>query len=108
MNNLLWMLAGIGLIVAGYPLMTRRVPPNYWYGFRVPKTLREPYIWYEANHVAGRDLSLAGLAVLLTATLAALTAWLLPAWVIWFLTYGVFMVALFLVVVDSFWALSKL
>jgi hypothetical protein len=45
MENLLWLFAGIGLIAAGYPLMIRRVPPNYWYGFRVPKTLRDPYVW---------------------------------------------------------------
>lgn len=108
MGNLLWLLAGIGLIVAGYPLMTRRIPPNYWYGFRVPKTLRDPYVWYEANHVAGRDLILAGVAVLLAAIFTMLTAWLLPVWITGHLTYGVFMVMMLLVVVDSFWVLSKL
>lgn len=108
MENLLWLLAGIGLIVAGYPLMIRRVPPNHWYGFRVPKTLRDPYVWYEANHVAGRDLLLAGFAVLLTALVTLLLAWLLPAGIASYLTYGVFIVAMLLVIVDSFWALSKL
>ncbi|MBI1762252.1 MAG: SdpI family protein [Acidobacteria bacterium] len=108
MVNLLWMFAGIALIVAGYPLMTRRVPPNHWYGFRVPKTLRDPYVWYEANQVAGRDLILAGVAVLLAALFALLTAWLLPLWLTNSLVYGVFLVMLLLVVVDSFRALRKL
>lgn len=108
MENLLWLFAGIGLIVAGYPLMTRRVPPNYWYGFRVPKTLRDPYVWYEANHVAGRDLFLAGIAVLFATMFTLLMAWLLPVWIPGHLAYGVFMVAMLMVIVDSFWALSKL
>ncbi|PON18682.1 hypothetical protein C2W62_06700 [Candidatus Entotheonella serta] len=108
MENLLWLLAGVGLIVAGYPLMTRRVPPNYWYGFRVPKTLRDPHVWYDANYVAGRDLLLAGLAVLLTALFTLLLAWLLPVGIASHLTYSVFIVAMLLVIVDGFWALSKL
>lgn len=107
MENLLWLLAGVGLIVAGYPLMTRRVPPNYWYGFRVPKTLRDPYVWYEANQVAGRDLFLAGVAVLLAAIFTLLTAWLFPVWLTGRFPYAVFTVAMLLVIVDSFWALSK-
>ena len=87
--------------------MIRRVPPNHWYGFRVPKTLRDPYVWYEANHVAGRDLLLAGVAVLLAALFTLLTAWLLPVWIT-SLPYAVFTVAMLLVIVDSFWALRKL
>ena len=108
MNNLLWMLAGLALIAAGYPLMARRVPLNYWYGFRLPKTLRDPFVWYEANHIAGRDLILAGLAVLLAVLFTTLTAWLLPVWLIGRLTYGVFIVAMLFVIVDSFWAVTKL
>lgn len=107
MNTFLWILAGGALIIAGYPLMIRRVPPNHWYGFRVPKTLRDPYVWYEANHVAGRDLLLAGVAVLLAALFTLLTAWLLPVWITSF-PYAVFTVAMLLVIVDSFWALRKL
>jgi uncharacterized membrane protein len=108
MTNFLWMIAGIALMGAGYPLMMRHVPPNRWYGFRLPKTLRDPYIWYEANHVAGRDLLLAGLAVLLAAIFTLLTAWLLPLWLAANLTYGVFTLAMLFVIVDSFRALSKL
>jgi uncharacterized membrane protein len=108
MSSLLWILAGIALMAAGYPLMTRRVRPNHWYGFRVPKTLRDPNIWYEANHVAGRDLMLAGLVVLFAATFTLLTSWLLPIWLTTYFTYGVFIVAMLFVVADSFRALSKL
>jgi uncharacterized membrane protein len=88
--------------------MIRRVPPNHWYGFRIPKTLRDPHTWYEANYIAGRDLLLAGVAMLLAAIFTLLTAWLLPVWITGHLIYGVFTVAMLVVIVDSFWAMSKL
>ena len=63
-------LLGIG---AGLPLLGRRIPPNRWYGVRTPKTQSSETIWYEANVVGGRDLSLAGGAIALT---AIATGWL--------------------------------
>ena len=51
-------------IALGIPLITRIVPPNYVYGFRVSKTFSDDGIWYAANHVAGWDLALAGAAQL--------------------------------------------
>jgi uncharacterized membrane protein len=108
MENLIWILAGIGLMMAGLPMFLQKVPPNRWYGFRLAKTLRDPFVWYEANRVAGRDLFLAGVAVLLAAFFAAPAAWLLPGWITDHLAYGVFSVTMLLVIVDSFWALRKL
>jgi uncharacterized membrane protein len=56
------------IILVGLPLATRRVPPNQWYGVRVPATMSDRAIWYEANAVTGLDLFRLGL-VLLAASL---------------------------------------
>ena len=56
------------LIVLAWPLATRRVRPNRWYGLRVPATFADPQVWYDANAVAGRDMMLLG-AVALVITL---------------------------------------
>ena len=56
------MFAGVGMLFAGLavPLIQNRVPPNRFYGFRTPKTLSDPKIWYEVNRVSGVDILLAG------------------------------------------------
>jgi uncharacterized membrane protein len=60
---------GIGAlsIVVGIPLASRRVPPNRWYGLRIPATLADEHVWYEANAVTGRDLIVVGIVLLLVA-----------------------------------------
>jgi uncharacterized membrane protein len=35
------------------PMVFGKVPPNPIYGFRTPKTLSSPDIWYQANRIAG-------------------------------------------------------
>lgn len=57
---------GILLIALSIPMVLQKIKPNYWYGFRTPKTLSDEKIWYEANRVAGIDLSLAGLLTIFT------------------------------------------
>ncbi len=49
------------LIGLALPLMRRRVKPNALYGLRVPATLADEWVWYEANARSGRDLLLLGL-----------------------------------------------
>jgi uncharacterized membrane protein len=63
------MYAIIGLVIAGLaiPLILRRVPPNNFYGFRVPQTLNNPTIWYQANAVAGYFLLASGIILILAA-----------------------------------------
>jgi hypothetical protein len=61
-------LIGFASLVLGLPLARRRVPPNRWYGLRLPATLANPTIWYEANAVCGDDLIRLG-AVLFTVSL---------------------------------------
>jgi hypothetical protein len=51
-------------IFVGWPLAKRRVPPNRWYGVRVPATMSDRDIWYQANAITGLDLFHAGLALL--------------------------------------------
>jgi uncharacterized membrane protein len=56
------------LIGLSIPLIRRMVPPNHWYGFRVPRTLRDPVVWYDANAYSGKCLLWTGVAILVGAT----------------------------------------
>ncbi|HZP81080.1 MAG TPA: SdpI family protein [Chthonomonadaceae bacterium] len=68
----------IGLLFMGLsvPLIQKRIKPNPWYGFRVPKTLSDERIWYAANAYSGVTLFLAGAAIALSALVLAPVAWL--------------------------------
>jgi uncharacterized membrane protein len=57
-----------GLVLSGIsiPLIMRKVPPNSFYGCRTRKTLSDPKIWYEANHISGKDFCISGLIVFLS------------------------------------------
>ena len=41
------------VLVLSLPMILGRVPPNSAYGFRTPKTLSSPEVWYPANRAAG-------------------------------------------------------
>jgi uncharacterized membrane protein len=60
-------LISLASLLLGWPLARRRVPPNRWYGVRLPATLSTPAVWYEANAVCGRDLVRLGLVLLVIA-----------------------------------------
>ena len=49
-------LLGILFVALAWPLANRRIPPNRWYGLRVPATFADETVWYDANAVAGRDM----------------------------------------------------
>lgn len=51
---------GIVLIVVSLPLLLRWVPPNRLYGFRIPATLRDRSVWYDANALCARHMMLLG------------------------------------------------
>lgn len=59
----------IGLLEIGLaiPLILRRVPPNWIYGFRTTTTLSNKEIWYKANTFAGKLLLGAGIVALILA-----------------------------------------
>ena len=69
MTGTLLIYGGMGLLVAAValPMMYDKIPPNRFYGFRTPRTLSDPNVWYPANRVAGRNLALAGVVVATTA-----------------------------------------
>jgi hypothetical protein len=65
--ELLFPVLGLLLIALGWPLATRRVPPNRWYGLRVQATFADESVWYDANAVSGRDMVALGAAVVVIA-----------------------------------------
>ena len=46
---------GILLLLLSIPLALRWVPPNHFYGFRVPAVYRNPSVWYDVNAAWGRQ-----------------------------------------------------
>jgi uncharacterized membrane protein len=60
---------GLLLIALALPLFLRKMPPNRWYGVRVPATFADEAVWYEANALSGRDLIVLGVLQVLAATL---------------------------------------
>jgi hypothetical protein len=53
------------LVGLSIPLLLDKVPPNPWYGFRVPSTLANANLWYKVNRYTARWLLSSGI---LTAT----------------------------------------
>jgi hypothetical protein len=49
-------------VIAAVPMALGKVPPNRVFGFRTPKTLSSPEIWYPANRIAGWWMIAAGVA----------------------------------------------
>ena len=64
---LLYGIGGVLLIAISLPMIYDKIPPNRFYGFRTPRTMSDPNVWYPANRVAGRNLALAGVIVATTA-----------------------------------------
>jgi hypothetical protein len=69
---LLYILTGLLFVGVAIPLVLGRVPPNPWYGFRVPQTLNNPSIWYPANAYSGRLLLTYGVLQTLFAAVLAI------------------------------------
>ena len=66
---------GLLLTAVAIPLIRRKVPPNWLYGFRVRRTLEDPRVWYEANAFAGKCLFWYGIG----SSLACLALYFVPA-----------------------------
>jgi len=63
------------VILVSIPLVLGKVSPNGMYGFRTPKTLSSPDIWYPANRAAGWFMIAAGiLAACLNSVLLLMAA----------------------------------
>jgi hypothetical protein len=63
MDTFLVLYAIGGLLLAGLsvPLILHKIPPNGFYGLRVPSADENPQLWYRVNAFAGRRFMLAGL-----------------------------------------------
>ena len=81
------------------PLVLRRIPPNRWYGLRVPATLTDERVWYEANVVAGWDFIRVGVVTFLAGLLFMLLP--LPLWASVLLWAGVVEIAVLAAVFHS-------
>jgi len=53
---LLYTSTGILLALLSIPLMRRKIPPNGLYGFRIPKTMNNPDLWYLVNQYSAKRL----------------------------------------------------
>ena len=58
MKRVPWWYMGLYLvlILAALPLMFRLVPPNRWYGFRLPGAMVSPEAWFKINALGGNLL----------------------------------------------------
>ena len=72
---------GVGLplliLMLSLPMILGKVPPNGAYGFRTPKTMSSPEVWYPANRAAGWFM-LAAMVVSICFNLALW--WTFPEW----------------------------
>jgi len=54
-------------IIMGLPLMYGKIKPNWLYGFRTPKTVKNEELWYKINEQTGRGFIISGMIVILIA-----------------------------------------
>jgi uncharacterized membrane protein len=100
-------LAGLVFIAIGIPLAVERVSPNHWYGFRA-KAFSNQTICYAVNRVAGIDLIIAGVVVALgVLAMFILHETVLPTLTIARRGFGLFIVAMAVVVLHGFRFLSR-
>lgn len=69
MESMIGVYLGTGLMVSlcSLPMIMRWVPPNRLVGFRTPRTLSGPNVWYPANRIAGQYLAAAGVLIMFAA-----------------------------------------
>jgi hypothetical protein len=65
---MLYLVTGLLLGGLSLPLIFRKFPPNYWYGFRVRATLENEDIWYPVNEYAAKRLLWVGIATVVAAS----------------------------------------
>ena len=103
----MFLVVGGAMIGMSVPLIQRKVAPNLWYGFRTPRTLADPEVWYPANaYAACRTLRL-GIATVIVAVAAYFVPGLGLA-VYASIVGAVVLIGLLVVLVQSFVYLGKL
>ena len=107
--TLIFIADGLIFVAAGIPLFQRRIGPNRWYGFRVPKTMSDEGIWFDANETMGKDLIISGAVMILAAiTIHLGCASLLRVDQLAYLNVGVMVAALGVSIIHGFWELRHL
>ena len=106
----LFLVEGLLMMLLARPMIKRRIKPNRFYGFRTPKTLSSPAVWYPANEFSGRRLFSAGAVITLFSLLLAPLNLFGTGGVIFYTTsmVGIFLVSLFGAVIASFRYLKRL
>lgn len=94
-------------IVLAIPVILKKVPRNWFYGFRTPKTMSSDEVWYEANRIAGLGLLTVGVVTLMVVGLREVVP-ALAARPPGFFVLQVFMPALVVALLHSFWRLRTL
>ena len=91
------------------PLIQGRIKPNPWYGFRVPKTLRDTETWYAVNAYFGRRFAVIGLLIAIAGValcpLGLIPGIGLPTYM--FVCHGILIGSLIWVIIDTFRYLRK-
>jgi hypothetical protein len=64
------MLVGLLFILISLPLLYNAIGPNWLYGFRTRKTLSNPDIWYKANKYMAKELTAAGIVIIMLALIS--------------------------------------
>ena len=102
LTMLLYLFVGFLFMGLSIPLIQRKVKPNPWYGFRTPKTLSDPEIWYPANEYSGKTLFLAGMLMTTAAILFA------PLGLIPYAGIGIYTLAnTTVILVSLFWSVLR-
>ena len=62
---IIFIFAGTSEIIMGMPLLMKKIKPNWYYGFRTPKTRSDEKIWYKINKYFGRDMIICGIILII-------------------------------------------
>ena len=56
---------GVVFIILGFPLLLKKVKPNWFYGFRTSTTVKNKDLWYKVNNQVGKEFIIAGIIVII-------------------------------------------
>lgn len=103
-------MAWVGLLMAGIgiPFLKRKIPPNAFAGFRTPKTMSDPVVWYEANSIMGKDLLVTGIVILVSTGVLFLLRESMPFDRLVLINTFVILASVTWMVGHGLWRLSKL
>ena len=62
---LIFILVGVIEILLGLPLLYEKIKPNWFYGFRLPKTVNNEDIWYNINKYTAKDMIISGIVIII-------------------------------------------